>query len=256
MNIFQQLIKSLYSPKDIAKTRFQGIGKTILYVFLLTLLSVIPTISYVSSAINNGITTAGETINNEFPDFSIENGELTSEHNEPIIIEDSEFSIIFDATGELNKEELEGTENAFALLKNEFVIIAGGTYDAYAYSTIPDLSVTKESLSEMVDSLDGLLTVVIPILAVTIYVFSSAVKFIEISILAILGLILKNLANRTLAYRQLWRLSAYSVTLPTIFFTVMEALQTNVPNGFLINWFVSFIMLYLTIREVPQKSIK
>ena len=40
MNIFKQLIVSLYSPKDIAKFHQQGIGKTILFVFFLTLISV------------------------------------------------------------------------------------------------------------------------------------------------------------------------------------------------------------------------
>jgi hypothetical protein len=253
MNIFQQLIKSLYSPKDIAKTRFQGIGKTILYVFLLTLISVIPTISYISLAINNGVETAAHTIENELPDFAIENGELTAtDQKEPIYIEDEEFTIIFDSTGEINVNDLEGRDNAFALLKNEFVLIAGGTVDNYDYSTL-DLELTKENIMGMIDSVDSLLAVIIPVLAAIIYIFSSGVKFIEISILAIIGLILKNATHRNLPYRQLWRLSAYSVTLPTIFFTIMEAFQTQVPNGFLINWFVSTILLYLTIREVPQK---
>lgn len=38
LNIFTALWKSTYSPADIAKTRFQGIGKAILYVFLLSVL--------------------------------------------------------------------------------------------------------------------------------------------------------------------------------------------------------------------------
>lgn len=58
MNIFKQLFKSLYSPKDIAFYRFQGIGKTILYVFFLTLLSVIPTVYYFSAAVINGLDAA------------------------------------------------------------------------------------------------------------------------------------------------------------------------------------------------------
>ncbi|WP_391560211.1 DUF1189 domain-containing protein [Robertmurraya sp.] len=256
MNIFQQLFKSLYSPKDIAITRFQGIGKTILYVFLLTLVSVIPTISYVSSAINNGIETAAHTVDKELPDFSIENGELTADQEEPIYIEDADFTIIFDSTGEVSENDLESYENAFALLQNEFVLIAGGTLDTYDYSTLSDLNITKDSILEVIHSVDGLLAVIIPVLALTIYIFSSGIKFIEITILALFGLFIKNVTSRNLPYRQLWRLSAYSVTLPTIFFTIMEAFQTNVPNGFLINWFVSIIMLYLTVREIPQKAKK
>jgi hypothetical protein len=82
--------------------------------------------------------------------------------------------------------------------------------------------------------------------------FSSAVKFIEISILALLGLIMKNRTGRKLNYGHIWRMSAYSVTLPTIFFTIMSAIQTQVPSTFLIHWAVALIVLYLAIKETPQ----
>ena len=55
-------------------------------------------------------------------------------------------------------------------------------------------------------------------------------------------------------YRHLWRLSAYAVTLPTIFFTIMEALKTIVPGGFLIHWFVAVIMLMLTLKELNTEK--
>ena len=37
MNVFKQLIVSLYSPKDISTFHHQKIGKTFLYVLILTL---------------------------------------------------------------------------------------------------------------------------------------------------------------------------------------------------------------------------
>ncbi|WML30690.1 DUF1189 family protein [Neobacillus sp. OS1-32] len=58
MNIFKQLVKSIYSPKDIALFRLQGIGKTILYVFLLTFISILPSIVFLSSALTSGLSTA------------------------------------------------------------------------------------------------------------------------------------------------------------------------------------------------------
>ncbi len=42
VSIFTLFYKSLYNPKEIAKFRFLGIGKTILYVFSLILLSSLP----------------------------------------------------------------------------------------------------------------------------------------------------------------------------------------------------------------------
>jgi len=79
-------------------------------------------------------------------------------------------------------------------------------------------------------------------------------KFIEISIFALFGLMFKNMIGKNLQYRHLWRMAAYSVTLPTIFFTIMAALQTTVLYGFLINWFASLIVLFLAIKEVPKRK--
>jgi chromate transport protein ChrA len=86
---------------------------------------------------------------------------------------------------------------------------------------------------------------------------ASGSKFIEISILAMIGLLFKNGLSRNVNYRHLWILSVYSVTITTIFFTVMDALQTTVPLDFYINWIVNMFILYLAIKEIPsnKKSI-
>jgi hypothetical protein len=36
----------------------------------------------------------------------------------------------------------------------------------------------------------------------------------------------------------------------------MSFLQTQVPNGFIINWFVSIMVLTLAIKEIPIKKQK
>ena len=60
--------------------------------------------------------------------------------------------------------------------------------------------------------------------------------------------------GKNVSYRYLWRISAYSVTLPTVFFTIMESLKTIVPSGFFIHWFVAIMMLMLTLKEVPSEK--
>ncbi|MDZ5470976.1 DUF1189 domain-containing protein (plasmid) [Bacillus sp. 31A1R] len=256
MNIFKQFTKSLYSPKDIALFRFQGIGKTILYVFLLTLLSVIPTVTYFSMTMVNGLEAAQSTINDEIPSFVIENGSLSSEQTEPVEIHENDFSIIFDSTGKIQQDDLKTVDNGIALLQKDFIVVTGGTLDAYSYSMFTDLVITKDDFIKFLDTLDSLLAIIIPIFIIVIYIFSSGIKFIEVSILAAIGLVLRSMTQRNLQYRQLWRMAAYSVTLPTIFFTIMEAIQTGVPNGFLLNWFVSILVLFLAIREIPKPKNK
>jgi Protein of unknown function (DUF1189) len=250
MNIFKQFYKSIYSPRDIALFRFQGIRKTILYVFFLTFISILPSIIYFSTALTEGIDAAKSFIKDEAPAFSIKNGQLTAKTNVPVTINKDNFTIIIDPTGAVSEDDAANEGNAFALLKNEFAFVSAGRVETYPYSMMEGIHITNKDLLHFVDTIGGMKGIIIPVVGLFIYIFSSAASFIEISVLALIGLALKG--NRKLNYRQLWRMAAYSETLPTLFFTIMTAIQTVVPNSFLINWFVVIIVLYLAIKEVPK----
>jgi Protein of unknown function (DUF1189) len=256
MNIFKQFYKSIYSPKDIALFRFQGIGKTILYVFFLTFISILPSIYYLSSVLTTGIDTTKSVIKDDIPSFTIENGTLSADTDAPLTINNEDFTIILDPTGSLTGEDVEDEGNAFALLKDEFILASGGRIDTYSYSMLEGLHITKDDVIGFVDAIDGIKGIIIPVMSFFIFLFSSAANFIEVSVLALFGLIIKNITGRNLNYRHLWRLAAYSETLPTVFFTIMAAINTTVPNSFIINWFVSIIILYLAINEIPKPKPK
>ncbi|MDF2858549.1 MAG: hypothetical protein K0Q87_4400 [Neobacillus sp.] len=256
MNIFKQFYKSTHSPKDIAMYRYQGIGKTILYVFFLSLISIIPSIVFLSTILSTGIETSKNVIENEIPSFSIENGILTAETDVPVIIDQEDFSIILDPTGNITEEKVGEEGNAFALLTDKFVLSAGGRIDTYPYTMLEGIYISEAEVSEFIDLLDGVKGIIIPVMSFFIFLFSSAANFIEVSVLALFGLFLKSLTGRNLKYRQLWRMAAYSETLPTVFFTIMAAINTTVPNSFFINWFVAIIVLYLAINEIPKPKSK
>ncbi|WP_312473645.1 DUF1189 domain-containing protein [Neobacillus sp.] len=256
MNIFKQLIKSIYSPKDIALFRFQGIGKTILFVFFLTLISILPSIIFFSTALSTGINSARTIISDELPAFSIKNGQLTADTKVPVTSNQDDLTIILDPTGAVSNTDVENEGNAFALLKDEFVLASGGRSNTYPYSMLQGLNFSKEDLLKFIDIMGENQGIIIPIISVLLFLFSSAASFIEVSVLALIGLALKNLLGRKLTYRQLWRMAAYSETLPTLFFTIMAAIKTTVPNSFMINWLVVIIVLYLAINEIPKPKQK
>ncbi|MHC0035898.1 DUF1189 domain-containing protein [Pseudoneobacillus sp. C159] len=256
MNIFKQFLLSLYSPHSVAKFRFQGIGKTILYVFLLTLLSILPTSYYFVTDINKGIDFISETLANDIPAFTIENGQLSLESTKPVIIEKDDFKIILDDTGSIDPNEFSKQENVLALLKNDFLLYAGGQGQTNSYAAFQGMKMTSQDVVDFIEKSKGLKAIFIPIMIIIIYIFSSGAKFIEVSVLALIGMLLASTFKRHLQYRHTWRIAAYCVTLSTLFFTVMALLKTTVPNGFLINWTVSIIMLILAIKEIPMKKQK
>jgi len=255
MNIFKQLYVSIYSPKMISKFRFQGIGKTILFVFILSLLSTLPTALYFSSSLSEGLKSFDETLRNDLPSFTIENGLLSTDSEKPVEIKKDGFFIILDGSGAYGVEEMESKENAIGILSDKFVFAANGQAQTYEYSLL-NMTISKEDIMEITSQFNQLLPIVLTIMILVMYLFGAFVKFIEITILALFGLAFKNSLQRKVNFKQLWVIAAYSTTLATIFFIIMDSLQVVVPSGFLLNWFVHLIVLYLVLKEIPPNKKK
>lgn len=254
MNIFKQCMKSLYSPYDIAKFRFQGIGKTILYVFFISFLSIIPISIFTAQTAKDAVSIFSSVIEQDLPAFTIENGMLHSDAPDAITIEKENLTIIFDSTGSITEGSLKNKDNTVAILKDEFLIVAGGQIQGTPYSMFSPLSITEKDVSTFVSQMDSALPIILFLVILFIFIIGSGMKFIEVSVLALFGLVLKNIASHQLQYRHLWRIAAYAVTLPTIFFTLMAALKTTVPASFLLNWFVSITILFLTLKEIQAAN--
>ncbi|MFD0048333.1 DUF1189 domain-containing protein [Actinomycetes bacterium NPDC127524] len=251
MNIFKQLITSLYSPKDIATFRNQGFGKTILYVFMLMLLTIIPTSIYFGSFITHAFQSVEQAVANEMPPFQIKNGELSVKGKQPLVLDKDTFQIYLDDSGKLSPDDVSSQSNgAIALLQHDFVIVAGGETQTTPYSVLSSTPITKDDLANVLKSADSILPIAIAILVLLMYIFALVTAFIKISILALIGIAIKGSLGRNLSYRHTWKLAAYSITLPAIFFTIMEAFQTAVPFSTLVSWFTALIILYLSIKEV------
>lgn len=252
MNVFKQLLKSFVSPKDMAAFRFQGIGKTILYVFLLMFIASIPSAISMTILINSWLDDASAILKDEVPAFEIDNGELTSELQEPVIKENPEFTFVFDSTGELTSSDVEQYNDAFALLKEEVVLITQNDLQAIPYSDLTGFTISKDKLIQYTEKIDVLLYIIIPIIFVIMYIFQTGLKFIGISFLALIGLILNNVMKRNENYKKLWVMSAYAVTIPTIFFAITDAIGIVIPFSFLLYWITASTILYLILKEVPQ----
>ncbi|MTH52435.1 DUF1189 domain-containing protein [Bacillus mangrovi] len=253
LNLFKQFIKSLYSPRDIASFRFQGIGKSILYVFLLCLLSIVPASVYGSIVISGGIA-AAEKASTSLPDFTIQNGQLTAETDKPVEMKQGDIILVLDPTGTFTRNEIEQKQNAIGILKDEFVFATNGISQVLPYSGAGDIAVNKDQLVSLAQQAGDLQAAFIGGFVFILYLISSFSKFVEVTVLALLGLIIRNMLRKKISFKQSWVMAAYAVTLATIFFTVMSALQASVPSQGLVLWFVHVVILYLAVKEVPSKK--
>ena len=146
MNLFKQFFVSLFSPMDISTFRKQKIGKTILYVFLLSLLSVLPSFYYFNNAITDGFHAFQSTVQQDLPPFTIENGELHSDTTVPLTINKENITIIFDSTNTITQKDTSRSDNTIYFLKNELVYSMAGQSQSMPYNMLGNATITKEDV--------------------------------------------------------------------------------------------------------------
>ncbi len=256
MNIFKQFVMSLYSPKTIAMFRFQKIGKTIGYVFVMMLIAFIFIGINLAVSITNAVNEFDNALKEDIPNFQFQNGELKSDISEPIIRQDGNQTIIFDTTGTITRDDLDQYSDAIAVLDDRLIVVTAGSADSFDYGMMRDVNFQKSDIVNFLNSANTLLPLIISVIILISYIFMTALKFIGITILALIGLILKNIMKRKISYGQLWILSAYSVTLPTLFFSITDALRITIPGQFFLYWAVTIFFLSQVIKFVPLPKPK
>ena len=256
MNIFKQLWQSIYSPKSIASYRFAGIGRTILYVFMLSLLASLPAFLYSASDLNKGLAALEDTVK-DLPPFEISDGELQTEQKEPVMYEKEHFDIYFDPGTAWTANDIElSSQNALAILKTEFVIVADGQAQIHSYELTKGFSITDRDIAAFMDQADSVKLIVVILWCLTTFIAVASWKIIELSIMAFMAKLIASRFYPKLQYRHYWRLMAYSITLPTLFFMIMDFLETSVIAGTTVYWGTSFVILYLALKEIPKPKPK
>ncbi|RJS59702.1 DUF1189 domain-containing protein [Bacillus sp. PK3_68] len=256
MNIFQQLWKSLYSPKTISFFRFQGIGKTISYIFLLMLISSLPFFIQFSLLATSGLSSFREVIQQEVSSFTIEHGQLTSPSPETKWIKKGTTDIIIDSTGTVAANDLAEKDQAIGLLKEELVLSVGGQLQTVSYDIPGITAIDKEEVIQYAHSLQAYSAIFLPVLFILYYLFTSCLSFIKASIFAAFGMLFKQLTGRKLFYRQSWRLAAYAMTPAIIVFTLLRLAGIILSFSFLIDWLITAIMLFLAVSSIPLPKSK
>jgi Protein of unknown function (DUF1189) len=250
MNIFQQFIVSLYSPKKMAMFRFQGIGKTILYIFFLALFTTLPIVLLFYSFSAVPIEKMEQILLKEFPDFTIKNGTLHSSNMETVKVESENWILLYDPSGQVT--EFSNKNITIGLLSDQFIIVTEGNVQSIPYSMLEGLHVTKKSLVEMLHQFQTIVPILSVVIIIITYIFNSGLLFIKIAIFAGLALLLRQ--NRKLSYRQSYRITAYGVTLPTILFTLLSLFQINFTGDVFLEWAMILFILYRIISSIPSSK--
>ncbi|WP_017728338.1 DUF1189 domain-containing protein [Halalkalibacterium ligniniphilum] len=251
MNVFQLFLKSLYSPKIIAYGRLQRITKAITHVLLTILIATLPSgIAFVST-LHAGVSQLQSALIADIPTFQIENGQLSVPIETAPYINDQIIDGVFilDGTGTIQNDDLASYGSGVALLEREAVIFNHGESQTISYGLVLSQEISNDTLLEVIEQFMGIFPLLAGLAILIMYIGLAGASYLGISLLAMIGLMLKKRATR-LSYGQLWAMAAFSITLPAISFAIIDPFFISVPFFFLI--LGSILMLFLAIRSIPK----
>lgn len=232
--VFQGLILSLFSSafyRDVARN-WGGIG----FVYLLLLLTVtwIPVLAKWQIDLQTFIgTTAADAIK-KLPEIKIRNGKVTSEVEQPYILDDPKTGktlFVLDTTGKI--DSLEKTPATILVTESTiFIRDDNGRIQTHSLKDFPDFDFTPEWLQGMLASASKWFGVV---LFPVVMVLSLMRALLVMLFAAIAGLIFKGAVNPHATFGTLVRLGAMGITLPTYIDTACILAGVALPLWFLIS---------------------
>ncbi|GIN89624.1 hypothetical protein J6TS1_22210 [Siminovitchia terrae] len=98
----------------------------------------------------------------------------------------------------------------------------------------------------------GSKTLMTIIVAVIAYIFNAGLLFLVITILASIGEPIAKRLERKLPYRQSWRLTACSATLPVVIFSLLHLFKFEETYFFLLALIIVVGVMLAAIRAIPK----
>jgi hypothetical protein len=236
------------------------------FKYLLKLLAIVTVVLSISSTIvaGKGVNKIVNYIENEFPDFTIEDGKLTVEENVEAYDSEYDAKLIVDTKDEVSDEEISAYEkkakestNSIILLKESAIYYINGEKQEAKYSDFLDFL--------GIDSLDkaGLVTsyfnqsslnkfyVEIWVTEVIMIFMLNFLNLVEdVLIVAIFGIIAVKLNRVKLKFSQTASIAVHSLTLSIIISAIYSVV--NAFTGFEIKYFEAMYMIIAYIYLVAS----
>jgi hypothetical protein len=255
MTVWKQFVISLVSPKKIAD--FIQVKKRLAIAFIsfLLLICLLPSSIMVSVMMNGAYTQFQSFMKSEkVPDFNLKNGILTSNQKKPIVSNFEGGVFVFDTSGSYTKEQAMEKKARVAVLKNELLLVNNGRTQVIEYKDYKDFSLSKSSLNRYIELFGNLKWVIIFLFLFVRFTFTFLLTLLIVSMLAMIGLGLNTSLQQQMGFGRVWVLSAFAITLPTVFDEMLKAIGVILPFSFVLYFFACCIVLFFVLREVSYRS--
>ncbi|MDE7287076.1 MAG: DUF1189 domain-containing protein [Lachnospiraceae bacterium] len=255
MNIFKEMILSVYSYKSYKEFLNNKKGKVFGFSLMLMLIYFLVTIGIPFAGFHGTKGIAGK-MDEMIPEFELTDGRLWIERDFLYEDMDSYFAVSADPEEVfLSAREIKGFLNNYRnvlLMDSEKIIIKSNNETNEAYYSDLDFEFTKSDLLRWVPYI----YVVIAICMLLAFLCMTAFFFLGVIFVALMGMIAASCMNYRLTFGQLYLLGIYSRTLPLIIKAAVSFLPIHIPFFFIFNFGLSLFIIIMAIQKMKEQSLQ
>lgn len=254
MNVFSEMVHSIYDCKSYSVFLKDRKRKTFLFGFLLAAFYFLLTIMV--PFIRFQMSTGGimKIVDEFVPDFSIEDGQLDVE--EQFEFEDGDTYVYINTKDEgmaqdKIPEKLYQYGSVMIADSDSFVLKSNGQVQSLLFSDL-DLEITK---SEVIEMFSPFVTIMIVVVMVIIFLFMEAALFFGVIFVALFGMIVASCMQAKLTFGELYKLGMYTRTTPLLIKAVLSFLPFGIPFFWIISLGISLGYLAGAIRKMDTPDL-
>ena len=259
MNILKEMVLSVYSYGSYKqflqnkKSKVFGFGAMLVLIYFVIVMLVPGLVSFFAPSGAMHIIVGGVK---SIPDFEIRNGKLRVD--DVVEIDDDDGTYIYINTNPkfvfYDADEMEPYlyEYTSALLMDSEKMIMktiGGQMQELYFSNL-GMDVDKNDLLRLLP----MVYVGFAFVMLFMYIWITALFFFGVLFIALIGMIVASAMKYQLTFGQLYLLGIYSRTLPLIIKAIVRFLPFNIPYFWVINFGLSVLILFLTIRKMKEEK--
>lgn len=249
MGLFQKIY---YSAAGFGKYRSfiaEKPGRAVVYLLLLSLM--LGALSLVTPVVdfNGAISEFMLNFDNEVPNFTFAGGKLAVEGDMPIILGEGGSTVIIDTSGQTDESILDDYDNAILITADRMIQKSYANKQVTNFSLMQGIAFDRDDVKRALP-LVKLATVFIVIFGL---IFFICAKFISALIVSLAGLIINAVMGTRLLYADVFKISAYSLTLPMFIGTLIALSGAPIPYIWVIFYIIAFVYVWGAMNAVKKE---
>lgn len=252
INIFTRFY---YSITSFARYRLflrQGVGKAVVYLLLLSILLSLAV--YIPAGIQydrivDDIIANYDTM---IPDFTLVNGRLQVSGKMPIVVDEGTYPIVIDTSPDAEDRVLAEYDIVMLITSDKIVQKNYANKQVTNLSAFQGLELTSDDIAQALPLMKPMGVFIFVLLAIG-FVFG---KFISALIISLIGLTINSALKTNLSYRNIFKISVYSMTMPLLICTVPGLVSVHIPYLWLLFYIIASVYVFGAIRSIRKEIDK